>query len=97
MEIMGKHLLGCKHRRNVWLLAPAVCITCVGTGILYKGREGRWECSVMHNRTQASLNDLIPLTLKRKFRDIANPLSVETIIPKYQALILDIQCQLEGY
>lgn len=51
----------------------------------------------MHNRTQASLNDLIPLTLKRKFKDIANPLSVETIIPKYQALILDIQCKLEGY
>lgn len=44
----------------------------------------------MHNGTEISFNNLILLTLKRKFKGTANPFSVETLIAKYQASILDI-------
>lgn len=42
---------------------------------------------------QISLNDLLLLTLERKFEGTANPFSVETLIPEYQASILDIPCK----
>lgn len=50
----------------------------------------------MPKRTQISLNNFILLTLKRKFKGIANTFSVEINIHKYQASILDISLQKLG-